>query len=67
MRSIGQSRCSITTRLLAATASGGPDKVRRELQAIVERTGAHELIVAGAIHDHTARLRSYEIVAGLGP
>jgi luciferase family oxidoreductase group 1 len=52
-------------RMLAATASGGPDKVRRELQAIVERTGADELIVAGAIHDHAARLRSYEIVANL--
>jgi alkanesulfonate monooxygenase SsuD/methylene tetrahydromethanopterin reductase-like flavin-dependent oxidoreductase (luciferase family) len=52
-------------RMLAATASGGPDKVRRELQAIIQRTGANELIVAGAIHDHAARLRSYEIVAGL--
>ena len=52
-------------RMLAATASGGPDKVRRELSAIVERTGADELIVAGAIHDHGARLRSYEILAGL--
>jgi len=52
-------------RMLAATASGGPDKVKRELQAIVERTGAKELIVAGAIHDHAARLRSYEILAGV--
>ena len=52
-------------RMLAATASGGPDKVRRELQAIVQRTGANELIVAGAVHDHAARLRSYQIVAGL--
>jgi luciferase family oxidoreductase group 1 len=52
-------------RMLAATASGGPDKVRRELNAIVERTGADELIVAGGIHDHAARLRSYEILAGL--
>jgi luciferase family oxidoreductase group 1 len=52
-------------RMLAATASGGADKVRRELHAIVQRTGANELIVAGAIHDHAARLRSYEIVAGL--
>ena len=53
-------------RMLAATASGGPEKVRRELAAIVERTRADELIVAGALHDHAARLRSYEIVAGLG-
>jgi luciferase family oxidoreductase group 1 len=52
-------------RMLAATASGGPDKVRRELNAIVERTGADELIVTGAIHDHRARLRSYEILSGL--
>ncbi len=49
-------------RMLAATASGGPDKVRRELQAIVTRTRADELIVAGAIHDHAARLRSYELL-----
>ena len=52
-------------RMLAATASGGPDKVARELNAIVARTGADELIVAGALHDHGARLRSYEILAGL--
>jgi len=52
-------------RMLAATASGGPDKVKRELQAIVERTRADELIVACAVHDHAARLRSYEILASL--
>jgi len=52
-------------RMLAATASGGPEKVRRELATIVERTRADELVVAGAVHDHAARLRSYEIVAGL--
>jgi luciferase family oxidoreductase group 1 len=51
--------------MLAATASGGPDKVRRELQAIIDRTQADELIVAGAIHDHAARLRSYELLAQL--
>jgi luciferase family oxidoreductase group 1 len=49
--------------MLAATASGGPDKVRRELQALIDRTKADELIVAGAIHDHAARLRSYELLA----
>jgi luciferase family oxidoreductase group 1 len=53
--------------MLAATASGGPDKVRRELNAIVQRTRADELIVAGAIHDHGARLRSYEIVSMPAP
>lgn len=52
-------------RMLAATASGGPQKVRRDLEAIVARTRADELIVAGAIHDHAARLRSYELLMQL--
>ena len=45
--------------------AAGPTRCKRELQGIVERTGANELIVAGAIHDHAARLRSYEILAGV--
>jgi len=52
-------------RMLAATAVGSPAAVQRQLQAIVERTAADELIVAGAIHDHAARLHSYELLAGL--
>jgi luciferase family oxidoreductase group 1 len=50
-------------RMLAATAVGSPHSVRRQLDAIVEQTAADELIVAGAIHDHAARLRSYELLA----
>jgi hypothetical protein len=30
---------------------------------LAERTSADEFIVAAAIHDHAARLRSYEILA----
>ncbi|MDP1901051.1 MAG: LLM class flavin-dependent oxidoreductase [Rubrivivax sp.] len=52
-------------RMLAATAVGSPESVRRQLDAIVARTQADELIVAGAIHDHAARLRSYELLAAL--
>jgi hypothetical protein len=37
--------------------------VTRGLKSLIERTGADELIVAGAIHDHAARLRSYELAA----
>jgi luciferase family oxidoreductase group 1 len=50
-------------RMLAATAVGSPHSVRRQLDTIVEQTAADELIVAGAIHDHAARLRSYELLA----
>jgi luciferase family oxidoreductase group 1 len=52
-------------RMLAATAVGSPQTVRRQLEAIVERTATDELIVAGAIHDHAARLRSYKLLAAL--
>ena len=44
---------------------GSPDTVRRGLEQFVERTGADELIVASAIYDHAARLRSYELLASL--
>jgi luciferase family oxidoreductase group 1 len=50
-------------RMLAATAVGSPHSVRRQLQAIIAQTAADELIVAGAIHDHAARLRSYQLLA----
>ncbi len=50
-------------RMLAAAAVGSPQSVRRQLEAIVEQTAADELIVAGAIHDHAARLRSYQLLA----
>jgi luciferase family oxidoreductase group 1 len=53
-------------RMLAATAVGSPGTVQQQLQAIVESTQADELIVACAVHDHAARLRSYELLAPLG-
>jgi hypothetical protein len=39
--------------------------VREQLGAIVARTAADELIVAGAIHARGARKRSYELLAAL--
>jgi luciferase family oxidoreductase group 1 len=52
--------------MLTASAVGGPATLRRQLAAIVEQTGADELIAAGAIHDHAARLHSYELLAEVG-
>jgi luciferase family oxidoreductase group 1 len=49
------------------TIVGAPETVRRGLAALVERTAADEVIVAAQIFDHAARLRSYELVAGLRP
>jgi luciferase family oxidoreductase group 1 len=44
---------------------GSPDTVRRGVSDFLERTGVDEIIIASAIYDHTARLRSYEIAAEL--
>ena len=41
---------------------GGPATVAERMRAFVARTGADELMVTAHIHDHAARVRSYEIV-----
>ena len=51
------------SRMLACSFVGSAETVRRGLAQFIERTGADELMVASAIHDHRARLRSYEILA----
>jgi luciferase family oxidoreductase group 1 len=52
-------------QMLAVSAIGSPGTVRRGLDHIVAVTQADELIVATAVHDHRARLRSYELLAQL--
>jgi luciferase family oxidoreductase group 1 len=42
---------------------GTPDAVDRGLRAFASETGVDELMITAQIHDHAARLRSYEIVA----
>ncbi len=42
---------------------GRPETVREELAALVERTAADELIITTAVHSHTDRVRSYELIA----
>ena len=42
---------------------GSPETVQRGLEAFLRRTRVDELMVTAAIHDHAARLRSFELVA----
>jgi alkanesulfonate monooxygenase SsuD/methylene tetrahydromethanopterin reductase-like flavin-dependent oxidoreductase (luciferase family) len=51
--------------VLSASAIGSPDTVRRSVAAFIERTEPDELMVTSQIFDHSARLRSYEIVADI--
>ena len=48
---------------LTVSATGSPETVKRELSAILTRYAPDEVIITGQIHDHTARLRSFEIAA----
>jgi alkanesulfonate monooxygenase SsuD/methylene tetrahydromethanopterin reductase-like flavin-dependent oxidoreductase (luciferase family) len=54
------------SQMLARSFVGSPATVREKLEAFVAETAADELIVAAAIHDHAARLRSYELLAESG-
>jgi luciferase family oxidoreductase group 1 len=52
--------------MLRCSLVGSPRTVEAELEQLVGETQADELIVAAAIHDHDARLRSYELLGSLG-
>ena len=50
---------------LSCAVVGGPDTVRRGVEAFVARTGADELMVTAQIFDHSARKRSFGILASV--
>jgi luciferase family oxidoreductase group 1 len=51
------------SHMLKHSIVGSPETVRRDLEGFVALTKADELMVVCGIYDHTARLKSYEIVA----
>ncbi len=53
-------------RWLARSIYGSVDTVRQGIAALVEETGADELIIVSDVFDHAARLRSYELIAEAG-
>ena len=53
---------AILRSVLAASAIGSPERARQQLTDFVERTKPDELIVTAQIHDHQARLRSFELL-----
>ena len=49
--------------ILSVSFVGTPARVKDGLAAFAARTGADELIAVSQIHDHGARVRSYELLA----
>ncbi len=50
--------------MLACSYYGSKDTIGAKLEPLIEATGANELMVAGAIWDHSARVHSFELLAG---
>jgi luciferase family oxidoreductase group 1 len=49
----------------AVSFVGSAETVERDMKSFVDLSSPDELIVVSHIYDHTARLRSYDIVAGI--
>jgi luciferase family oxidoreductase group 1 len=52
-------------RMLAYSFVGSPKSLRGQLKDFMQETGVDELLVATAVYDHRARLKSYELLAGV--
>lgn len=53
-------------QMLARSIVGSAETVRKGLQALIDETGADELMIVSDVYDHKARLRSFEMIAEAG-
>jgi luciferase family oxidoreductase group 1 len=51
------------SQMLACSFVGSPDTVFTGLAGFIDQTQADEIIVASAVYDHAARLKSYELLS----
>ncbi|HEX6240008.1 MAG TPA: LLM class flavin-dependent oxidoreductase [Polyangiales bacterium] len=56
---------AMLAQLLECALVGNPARVREGLRALIERTGADEIIVSAQLFDHGARLRAFELLADI--
>ena len=55
------------SHMLKYAIAGSAETVRRELAEFVKLTNADELMIVASLYDHTARVRSFELVATVNP
>ena len=60
---LGPGEAHMLGEVLAVSAVGSPETVRRGLEQVRDATGADEFIVASQIYDFEAMKRSYELLA----
>ncbi len=63
---LDQGARSVLDQMLSCSVVGSRETVTRGLADFVTRTGVDEIMVTAQIHDHAARLRSFEITAEAG-
>jgi luciferase family oxidoreductase group 1 len=56
---------SIVESATGSHVVGGPEAATEQLDALIEATGADEIMVTTNVFDHDARLRSYELLADI--
>jgi luciferase family oxidoreductase group 1 len=56
---------ALLDHVLSCSFVGAPETVRRGLEGFLARTRPDELMVTAQVHDHAARVRSFERVAAL--
>ena len=61
---VGPAEQALLRSVLSCAAIGSATNIRQSLLSFIERTGADELMITSQMFDHTARKRSYEIMAG---
>ena len=52
-------------KALSCSATGSAESIEQQLRTIIDKNQPDELIVTGMIHDHTARVRSFDIAASV--
>ncbi|MGJ7495086.1 LLM class flavin-dependent oxidoreductase [Variovorax sp. RT4R15] len=62
---VGPAENALLDSVLSCSAVGSVETVRAGMQAFIARTGADELMITSQVFDHAARLRSYELLAGI--
>jgi luciferase family oxidoreductase group 1 len=53
-------------QMLARSIIGSPQTIQSGIAALIGETGADELMIVSDVYDHTARLRSFELIAEAG-
>lgn len=55
----------LTSQMLAYSFIGNPETIRKQIQQFINQTAINEIMVISNIYDQKAKIRSYELFAGI--